>query len=101
MKVLAAFRDRVALFAILALLLTILPSKVNAQSGGSFDLSRNVIAGGGNTSQGGGVQLSGTAGQAAAGTQTTGGPITQIGGFWPATLNTNVALPVPGPGVLQ
>lgn len=102
MKVFATLRHGVALSAMLALLLPVMPGPTNAQSGGNLDLRRNVIAGGGNTSNAGGsLQISGTAGQAAAGTQTTGGPITQIGGFWPATLSMNIAPPVPGPGVLQ
>jgi hypothetical protein len=54
-----------------------------AQSGGSLDLRRNVIAGGGDTSTGSGnLQISGTVGQPGAGTQTNGGTISQVGGFW-------------------
>ena len=60
---------------------------VVGQSGGSFDLRSNVIAGGGNTSSGSGnVQVSGTIGQPAAGTPMSGGTFTQTGGFWTAIL---------------
>ena len=53
------------------------------QSGGGFDLSRNVIAGGGGSSTGSGnLQVDGTAGQAAAGTTMSNGGFSLTGGFW-------------------
>jgi hypothetical protein len=54
-----------------------------AQSGGGFDLSWNTIDGGGGTSVGGIFTLSGTIGQADAGTPMTGGIFSLSGGFWP------------------
>jgi hypothetical protein len=75
-----------------------------AQSGGSVDLRRNVVAGGGNTSTGqGNVQVSGTVGQPATGPQKSGGTFTQQGGFWAAILGVPAPTPtpIPGSGTLQ
>ncbi len=56
---------------------------VQAQTGGTFDLSHNVIAGGGgSTSTGGTYIVDGTVGQPLAGTQSTGGAFNLRGGFW-------------------
>ncbi len=53
--------------------LLFLPAVALAQTGGEFDLSRNVIAGGGTTfSTSAAYELGGTIGQAATGTQTGG-----------------------------
>ena len=93
------------MFGLICLTLVIAPMAIVwAQSGGSLDLRSNVIAGGGNTSTGSGnLQISGTIGQPAAGTQTTGGTLTQTGGFWPAILGVPAATPTPvaGAGSLQ
>lgn len=78
----------------IALCLALVPS-VLSQSGGSLDLRQNVIAGGGNTSTGSGnLQISGTVGQPAAGTQMSGGTFTQVGGFWPAIQGLPASMPV-------
>ena len=50
------------------------------QAGTQFDLSRHVIAGGGGTSAGANLGLSGTNGQAAAGKTSSGGQFTVTGG---------------------
>ncbi|QYO67220.1 carboxypeptidase-like regulatory domain-containing protein [Leptolyngbya sp. 7M] len=60
---------------------------IHAQAGGDFDLSHSVIAGGGSASSGGAFRLDGTAGQALAGTLSTGIPpagngLRLRGGFW-------------------
>src|SRR5262245_3728078 len=66
--------------------LVFLPAVALAQPGGEFDLSHNVIAGGGATvSTGGAYELGGTVGQADAGTR-TGGAFVVHGGFWSAEL---------------
>src|SRR6266851_1346999 len=65
------------------------------QSSGQFDLSRNVIAGGGGTSTGSPYTLDGIIGQPAAGTVMSGGNFAQAGGFWYAI--TTGALPSPSP----
>jgi hypothetical protein len=59
-----------------------------AQSGGGYDLTWNVIAGGGgtSTSANGVYSLSGTIGQADAG-PLSGAPYTLNGGFWNDALN--------------
>lgn len=70
------------------------------QSGGQFDLSRNVIAGGGGTSNGGSFKLEGTVGQSVAGTTSVGGSYSGTGGFWqPASgvLPTPTPTPTPSP----
>ena len=70
-------------------------SVVLSQSGSSLDLRQNVIAGGGGGSTGSGnMRVDGTAGQPAAGTQMSGGTLTQVGGFWPAIQGLPSALPV-------
>ncbi len=58
-------------------------SLAEAQTGGQYDLSHSVIAGGGgSTSTGGTFSVSGTAGQQAAGTTSTGATFDVRGGFW-------------------
>jgi hypothetical protein len=60
-----------------------LPLSIASQTSGSYDLSHNVIAaGGGSNSSGGGFSVSGTAGQGAAGTISTGSNFSLRGGFW-------------------
>ncbi len=54
-----------------------------AQSGGGYDLTQTVIAGGGQTASGGSYSLDATAGQADAGAM-RGGSYTVSGGFWVA-----------------
>lgn len=54
-----------------------------AQSGGTFDLSHNVFAGGGGSeSTGANFKLDGSVGQSIAGTTSTGGAFSLHGGFW-------------------
>ena len=66
----------------------------SAQSGGGYDLTWNVIAGGGGTSTGGAYSLSGTIGQSDTDTL-SGGAYTLHGGFWNDALNlARVFLPV-------
>jgi hypothetical protein len=56
---------------------------VSAQSGGTFDLSHSVIAGGGGSnSTGGTFNVSGTVGQNIAGTASNGATYDLHGGFW-------------------
>ena len=79
--------SRLALGSALLCLISAPLVPIAAQTGGSFDLRSNVIAGGGNTSTGSGsLQISGTAGQPAAGTPMSGSPFTQTGGFWTVIL---------------
>lgn len=72
------------------LLLALLSSHLaNAQSGGTFEITQSVIAGGGAVSSGGSFSLTGTIGQGAAGTRSTGTPpggslLAVRGGFWAA-----------------
>lgn len=105
MKILSTPNRASVLVAVLCLAVALTPIPfVTAQTGGSLDLHRNVIAGGGNTATGSGsVEVSSTAGQAAAGPQKSGGTFTQQGGFWATTLSdpTPTPTPVPGPGTLQ
>src|SRR5712692_10238272 len=66
------------------------------QTGGSFDLSRNVIAGGGSSLGSGNPALDETVGQSAAGTAMSGGSFTQTGGFWqPESESTPTPTPTP------
>lgn len=68
------------------------------QSGAQFDLSRNVIAGGGGTSTTGNFKVDGTVGQPAAGTSLSNGQFSQAGGFWqPDSAATASPSPSPSP----
>jgi hypothetical protein len=69
------FRGSVCLWLVLAI-------AASAQTGGSFDLSHNVVAGGGGQSTGGSFSLDGTAGQGSAGTVSSGDSYHLRGGFW-------------------
>lgn len=71
-----------------------LPLITFAQTGGTYDLSHNVIAGGGGSNSAGGqFSIDGTIGQALAGTLSTGGSFNLRGGFWTAPpLNPTAAL---------
>ena len=65
-----------------------------------FDVSRNVIAGGGGTSLGGSLTVEGTIGQPALGTTSIGGQFTATGGFWqlePAVSSTPTPTPTATP----
>lgn len=56
---------------------------IQAQTGGGYDISRNVIAtGGGQQSAGAGYTVDGTIGQPLAGTLSGGGNFSVRGGFW-------------------
>jgi hypothetical protein len=71
------------LIALLAFSVFYFPLSVVAQSGGTFDLSHSVIAGGGGSnSTGGTFNVSGTVGQNIAGTASNGGTFDLHGGFW-------------------
>ena len=61
-------------------------------AGAQFALVRNLVSGGGDNSAGGAFQLTGSAGQAAAGTQMSGGQFSLTGGFWQPEFE-----PAPGP----
>jgi len=64
-------------------LVLLLSFSTTAQTGGTFDLSHNVIAsGGGSNSTGGSFKVDGTIGQNIAGTQSAGGNFSVRGGFW-------------------
>jgi hypothetical protein len=65
-----------------------------AQSGGSYDLSHNVTAGGGTHSTGGSFDLTGTVGQPQAGTVSTGASYNLRGGFWAYDAFAPTAAPV-------
>lgn len=68
---------------IAAVILLMLATSAAAQSGGPYTVTQSVIAGGGSQNAAGGAfGLEGTAGQSIAGTQSTGGPFSVIGGFW-------------------
>ena len=52
------------------------------QSGGQFQITRSAISNGGGTSEGGTFSLTGTIGQATAGTASNGSPYGHSSGFW-------------------
>jgi hypothetical protein len=65
----------------LTLLVAVAPM-LAAQTGGQFDLSHNVVAGGGGQSTGGTISVEGTVGQAVAGVESSNGNYNIRGGFW-------------------
>lgn len=74
-------KDRILIVSILfSIFLIAYP--ISAQTGGTYDLSHNVIAGGGSRSVGGQFAVEGTAGQDLAGTLSGGGVYRIRGGFW-------------------
>lgn len=64
------------------LLLTILSASASAQAGGTYVITKSVIAGGGGQTAGSTYKLDGTIGQSVAGTTSTGGTFELGGGFW-------------------
>ena len=69
------------------------------QSGGDFDLSRNVIAGGGGSSSNGDFVMDGTVGQSAAGASMSNGDFSVMSGFWqPESEVSPTPTPTPTPG---
>jgi hypothetical protein len=89
----ASQATRVLCVLLLTLLLTIV---LAAAAGLQLDLDRWTVDGGGGTSRGGSYVLSGTAGQAEAGSQLSGAPYALSGGFWsaPSQQDTFVYLPL-------
>jgi hypothetical protein len=57
----------------------------------------HVIAGGGGTSSGGSLTVTGTIGEVSASQPMSGGSITVTGGFWPSTTAASAATPTPTP----
>ncbi|MBI5880370.1 MAG: hypothetical protein HZB53_22185 [Chloroflexi bacterium] len=84
-----------ALMLLVAALLFGTSAPTLAQSGSGYDLTWNVIGGGGATfSTGGGYSLGGTIGQPGAGAM-SGGTYTLSSGFWSGVTNwLNTYLPV-------
>jgi hypothetical protein len=76
-------RRRFVLLLVSALVVALIPLLVaSAQTGGSYDLTWNAVAGGGQTfSAGGGYTLGGAIGQAGVG-RLTGGGYVLVGGLW-------------------
>lgn len=85
----------IKLFTIMSLLVIFSPVIGIGQSGGVFQISKSVIAGGGGNSTGGIFNLDGTTGQCVAGSTSTGGIFTLAGGFWGG--GSVVGTPTPTP----
>ncbi len=77
-----SLREAFVLIVLMSLLLPVLFNKVQAQSGGGYDLTWNTLDGGGGGSSGGGYTLNGTLGQPDAGMAWSGGGYTLAGGFY-------------------
>ena len=77
----------------LILYTSILCISVFPQAGGVYNVQKSVVAGGGSSSSGGSFAVTGTKGQPAAGTTSTGGTFGSEGGFW--TSNGLGATPTP------
>ncbi len=88
----AIFGSRLSFFLSLCLCVSVV--NLPAQTGGTFDLSHSVIAGGGGSnSTGGTFNVSGTAGQIVAGTASSSSParFDLHGGFWFQNLTPTAA----------
>ena len=68
---------------------------VTPQALGAVD--PHVIAGGGGTSAGGSITVTGTIGELSASQPMSGGSISVTGGFWPSTATASAATPSPSP----
>jgi hypothetical protein len=68
--------------SVAGLALSLFSASAVPQSGGTFEITKSVIAGGGGQSTGGAFTLDGTIGQSIAGTSSTGGSFELTGGFW-------------------
>jgi hypothetical protein len=76
-------------------ILLLLVCSAPAQSSGPYTITQSVIAGGGTQNAGGGTfGLSGTVGQVAAGTESSGGQYRLRGGFWAENPLAPAAAPV-------
>ena len=80
-------------FTVLTAIMLSLSMAGISQSGGVFQITRSVIAGGGGNSAGGVFNLDGTTGQCVAGSTSTGGLFSVAGGFWGG--GTVVGTPTP------
>ncbi len=80
--------------SVLAALLSMTAGLADAQSGGSFTLTRSRVASGGGQSAGGAFVVRGTAGQHEAQPPATGGAFVVRGGFWTAIATTPPADPL-------
>ncbi|MGB7202253.1 MAG: carboxypeptidase regulatory-like domain-containing protein [Pyrinomonadaceae bacterium] len=69
-------------FSLLTLLLCVSAVNLQAQSGGTYEIKRSVIANGGTQSDGGVFSITGTIGQGAAGTYNGNGRYAMRSGFW-------------------
>ncbi len=67
-----------------------------AQSGGNFEMTKSVIAGGGGASSGGDFRIDGTIGQSLAGTTSSGGGFQLTSGFWGGTAAPSSNISVSG-----
>lgn len=62
--------------------LIFLTLSASAQSGGPYEITQSVTAGGGGTSGGGSYSITGSTAQSIAGVQSSNGPYSARGGFW-------------------
>lgn len=76
------------------ILVVVLALSINvaAQSGGSYEITSSVIAGGGTTSGGDNFSLTGTVGQSVAGTNSSAVRFAVRGGFWQAFFAPTAAM---------
>ena len=81
------FNSIISLLISLCLCVTVI-----AQSGGTFSITQSVVASGGGQASGGAFNVTGTAGQALAGTLSNGEPFNVRGGFWQNSSSSNVSV---------
>src|SRR5687768_1746236 len=70
-------------------------SSASAQQGGTFTVTKNVIAAGGGRVSGGSFAVDGTIGQPLAGAPSSGAAFTLISGFWGGGSSTVPSLDAP------
>ena len=89
-------KQQIRLLLALSAIALLCAVNTTAQSGGSFTIEKNVIAGGGGQTIGGTFTLDGTIGEPVSGTTSTGGTFELGSGYWGGGATTSANVTVSG-----
>ena len=89
-------RNQADRFIAILLVLLCWATIIEAQSGGTFTITKSVVAGGGGTASGGTFVATGTIAQPVSGTSSTGGTFVLSGGFWGGSVAPATSVTVSG-----
>lgn len=92
MREIKVFMKNYQNFIVLLTFSILLSAIISAQSGGTFEITQSVVSNGGGTSSGEAIRVTGTTGQSAAGTNSTGGQFGVRGGFWQGFFSPTAAM---------